>query len=337
MQPTRVAAVSMNSEFAKQREVLDRVREWCEKAAGEKADLVLFPELIVHGHNHPDTWKIAERIPEGSSTQKLVEFAQHYKLHLAVAWPRRKTASSTTPRWSSAPKATSGSSGRFTCRATSPLFYKGGREISVFDLGKCKVGIVICYDNQIPEVGRIVALKGADIILMPHAAREGRWTDTPESEAAARRKVFEFFKMCYPMRGARERLLRGVRGPGGPRRDGRLSAPGPHEPAASSRRRDRFQPGRTDPQTHADRTDPRRDDRVRPRSRAARKGAEPPELHAPHAASGGVRGAGAGSAYVLNAKTRIRAATPAAMMTKMARRRLRATGDAGFTVTTPPS
>ena len=29
------------------------------------------------------------------------------------------------------------------------------------------------------------ALKGADVILMPHAARQGRWDDTPESEAAA--------------------------------------------------------------------------------------------------------------------------------------------------------
>ena len=81
------------------------------------------------------------------------------------------------------------------------MFYKGGREINVFDIGKCKVGIVICYDNQFPEVGRIVALKGADVILMPHAARQGRW-DSPDTEAAARRKVFDYFT-GYRMR-ARE-------------------------------------------------------------------------------------------------------------------------------------
>jgi predicted amidohydrolase len=82
------------------------------------------------------------------------------------------------------------------------FFYKGGREISVFALPKCSVGIVICYDNQFPEVGRIVALKGADVILMPHAARQGRWDESPESEATARRKVFDFFS-GYRMR-ARE-------------------------------------------------------------------------------------------------------------------------------------
>ena len=74
---------------------------------------------------------------------------------------------------------------------------------SVFDIGKCKIGIVICYDNQFPEVPRIVALKGADVILMPHAARQGMWDDTPESEAAARRHVFDYFSSSYRMR-ARE-------------------------------------------------------------------------------------------------------------------------------------
>jgi predicted amidohydrolase len=41
------------------------------------------------------------------------------------------------------------------------------------------------------------------VILMPHAAREGRWDDTPESQTAARRKVFDYFSSSYRMR-ARE-------------------------------------------------------------------------------------------------------------------------------------
>jgi predicted amidohydrolase len=82
------------------------------------------------------------------------------------------------------------------------FFYKGGRELPVFDLGFCKVGIVICYDNQFPEIARVLALRGADVILMPHAARFKTWEDTPESEAAARRRSHRFFKL-YALR-ARE-------------------------------------------------------------------------------------------------------------------------------------
>ncbi|HLQ44446.1 MAG TPA: carbon-nitrogen hydrolase family protein [Planctomycetaceae bacterium] len=67
------------------------------------------------------------------------------------------------------------------------MFYKGGRDMPVFDIGKCRLGSIICYDNQFPEPARILALRGADILLMPHAARMKMWTDTPESAAAARR------------------------------------------------------------------------------------------------------------------------------------------------------
>lgn len=203
MQTIRVAAVSMNSEFAKQREILERIGGWCEKAAGEKAELVLFPELVVHGHCTPNTWELAEPVPEGPSVLKLVEFAQHFKLILAVGMSEKENSIVYNTQVVVGPNGYIGKQRKIHMSRDEVLFYKGGREISVFDLGKCKVGIVICYDNQLPEMDRIVALKGADVILMPHAAREGRWKDTPGSEAAARRHVFEFFRMCYCMR-ARE-------------------------------------------------------------------------------------------------------------------------------------
>jgi N-carbamoylputrescine amidase len=82
------------------------------------------------------------------------------------------------------------------------FYYKGGREIPVFDIGCCKVGIVICYDNQFPEVARVLSLRGAEVILMPHAGRFKLWDDTPESQAAARRYSHNFMKK-YALR-ARE-------------------------------------------------------------------------------------------------------------------------------------
>jgi predicted amidohydrolase len=48
----------------------------------------------------------------------------------------------------------------------------------------------------------VLALRGADVLLMPHAARFQTWDDTPESEAAARRIAHSFLKK-YALR-ARE-------------------------------------------------------------------------------------------------------------------------------------
>jgi predicted amidohydrolase len=44
---------------------------------------------------------------------------------------------------------------------------KGGRELKVFDTGKVKVGLVICYDIEFPLLSRALAEAGAEIIIAP--------------------------------------------------------------------------------------------------------------------------------------------------------------------------
>jgi predicted amidohydrolase len=203
MQSLRVAALSLNSELGKRVENIRRIEQYCEQAAAERADLALFPELMVHGHCTPNTWEIAERVPEGESVEALCGIARRSRLFLCAGLSEKENDIVYNTQVLVGPAGYIGKQRKLHMSRDESFFYKGGREIRVFDLGKCKVGIVICYDNQFPEVARIVALKGADVILMPHAAREGRWDDTPESQAAARRRVFDFFSSGYRMR-ARE-------------------------------------------------------------------------------------------------------------------------------------
>ncbi len=49
----------------------------------------------------------------------------------------------------------------------NPEDYIPGDEYPVFDTPFGKVGIVICYDRQLPEPARIMALKGAQILIVP--------------------------------------------------------------------------------------------------------------------------------------------------------------------------
>jgi predicted amidohydrolase len=193
----------MNSELGQRAATLRRMEQYCEAAAAERAELIVFPELIVHGHCTPNTWELAERVPDGESTQILCDIARRLSISLCVGLSEKENDIVYNTQVLIGPTGYIGKQRKLHMSRDESFFYKGGREIRVFDLGKCKVGIVICYDNQFPEVGRIVALRGADVILMPHAAREGRWDDTPDSEAAARRKVFDFFASSYRMR-ARE-------------------------------------------------------------------------------------------------------------------------------------
>lgn len=203
METIRVAAVSMNSLLGQTQRNLETMAEWCEKAAREKAELVVFPELVVSGHCSPNTWEVAEAIPDGPSVQRLIELARRYNTILSFGMAEKERDIVFNAQVLVGPQGYIGKQRKLHLSRDEVMMYKGGREIVVFDLGKCKVGMVICYDNWFPEIARILALRGADIILMPHAAREKPWEDTPESEAASRRAILDYFTSCYAMR-ARE-------------------------------------------------------------------------------------------------------------------------------------
>jgi len=192
MQKTRVAAISMNGLLGEPGRVLDGIASWCQRAAAEKADLALFPELVVHGHCTPNTWELSEPVPDGPSVQRLAEIARQHRLVLAVGLSEKERDIVYNTHVLVGPGGYLGKQRKLHLSRDEVNYYKGGRDIVVFDAGKCKVGMIICYDNQFPEIARVLALRGAEVLLMPHAARFKPWKDTPESEAAARRHSHNF-------------------------------------------------------------------------------------------------------------------------------------------------
>ncbi len=52
-------------------------------------------------------------------------------------------------------------------RDEKDIFEKGNLGLPVFDFGVYKIGILICFDWIFPEVWRILAMKGADVICHP--------------------------------------------------------------------------------------------------------------------------------------------------------------------------
>ncbi len=52
---------------------------------------------------------------------------------------------------------------------------EGGDELKVFDTDAGRIGILICYDVEFPELGRILAEQGVEILFVPF------WTDTKNS------------------------------------------------------------------------------------------------------------------------------------------------------------
>ena len=202
MRTTCVAAVSMNGFLGEPERVLQAIDAWCERAAAAGAELVLFPELVIHGHCTPNTWELAEPVPEGPSVRRLTDIARRRRLVLCAGLSEKERDIVFNTQVLIGPQGYLGKQRKLHLSRDEAFYYKGGREISVFDIGPCRLGIVICYDNQFPEVARVLALRGAEVLLMPHAARFKPWADTPASEAAARCYSHDFLKK-YALR-ARE-------------------------------------------------------------------------------------------------------------------------------------
>lgn len=202
MRTTRVAAVSMNGFLGDSERVLQAIDSWCGQVAAEGVEFVLFPELVVHGHCTPNTWELAEPVPDGPSVRRLEEIAARHRLVVCAGLSEKERDIVFNTQVLVGPHGYIGKQRKLHLSRDEVFYYKGGRDISVFDVGPFKVGIVICYDNQFPEVARVLALRGAEVLLMPHAGRFKLWDDTPESEAAARRYSHEFLEK-YALR-ARE-------------------------------------------------------------------------------------------------------------------------------------
>jgi len=58
---------------------------------------------------------------------------------------------------------------------------KGGKHLKVFETDVGKIGILVCYDVEFPELARIMADKGVKILFVPY------WTDTKAAYLRVRR------------------------------------------------------------------------------------------------------------------------------------------------------
>ena len=204
MQSFKVASISMNSPFGQLDRVFEQIEMRCREAADQGVQLALFPELLIHGHCNPHTWELAESVPDGPSTRRLIEIAGETGLVLSVGISEKQQDIVYNTQLLVSSDGYIGKQRKIHMSRDETLFYKGGRDITVHDLGFCRVGTIICYDNQFPEVSRILALKGADVLLMPHAARVRMWQDDiPGSMAEARAHSHDYFVSCYGQR-ARE-------------------------------------------------------------------------------------------------------------------------------------
>lgn len=174
MRNIRVASVQFQHAPGDKPANLDKIRAFVEKAAARRVELIAFPEMCVTGYWHvrnlsrEDVDGLAEPVPSGPSTELLLSHSREHGMTIGAGLIERAEDGSLYNSYVVAMP-----DGRIACHrklhAFEGPYMKSGDAYTVFDTPQgCRVGVLICYDNNIIENARMTALMGAEILLAPH-------------------------------------------------------------------------------------------------------------------------------------------------------------------------
>lgn len=191
MQDFRIALVQQDSPVGHKEENLANAITWARKGHAQGARLVALPELGITGHaGHPDMVREAEPVPDGPAAQALVALAKELDIYISAGIAEDDRGMHYNTQFIVGPEGFCGKQRKVHLSGDEYFHFRHGTSVPVFDLPLARVGIIICYDNNHPELARCLGVQGAELILSPHAARFGAWPESAEERerAVARNK-----------------------------------------------------------------------------------------------------------------------------------------------------
>ena len=174
MKNSRVASVQFEHLPGDTEANLAKVRRFAAEAAGQGAELVICPEMCVTGYwflrdlSRPELDALAEPIPDGPTTRVLLDLAREHDISVGAGFLERSAEGELFNSYVVA--MPDGSHVRHRkLHAFVNEHVSSGSEFTVFDLPNGnRAAILICYDNNLFENTRAVALQGAEILIAPH-------------------------------------------------------------------------------------------------------------------------------------------------------------------------
>jgi len=192
MKDFTIALVQHGSPIGAKADNLDATRRWTRKAKKAGAQLVCFPELGLTGHGgHADMVAEWEPVPDGPAVGALCDLAAELNIYISAGIAERQRGVPYNTQFVVGPKGYVGKQRKVHLSGDEAFHFRPGTAMPVIELPFVKLGIIICYDNQFPEMARCMALKGAELLFAPHAARSGKWRRDPKArrELVARGKA----------------------------------------------------------------------------------------------------------------------------------------------------
>lgn len=164
----------------------------CRQAAADGAKILTAPEGILEGYLINEVLQSKERpqidrrffdiseTREGPYVTRIRALAKELRVHLIFGYSERDGDLIYGSAMWVGPDGKILHNHRKTHLAEGyfdPPFYRPGWEIKAFDTEYGRMGIMICYERQVPEVARALATDGARLIVVPSYGSRGEWND----------------------------------------------------------------------------------------------------------------------------------------------------------------
>lgn len=176
MKETVVAGVQIAIEPNNPEKNMQKIIKWLRNAVKENnPDLVVFPETITTGFatglTKEKLWDLVDTVP-GRFTEQISREAQDLKVY--VVFPTYERGKNRGDIYNSS--VLIGPNGdiigvyrKTHVYPTERQWVIPGDKAEVYETSFGKIGMIICYDGDYPELSRALAIKGAEIIVRPSA------------------------------------------------------------------------------------------------------------------------------------------------------------------------
>jgi 5-aminopentanamidase len=150
------------------------IEKLVKKASEEGSDVIAFHECSISGYtfarnlSKEQMLNLAELVPNGESTKKLVDIAAKYNIVILAGLFEKDEHDNLYKPYICVDKNGLIAKHHKIHPFINP-YLTPGLSYTIFEIKGWKCGILICYDNNIIENVRATKLLGADIIFMPHA------------------------------------------------------------------------------------------------------------------------------------------------------------------------
>jgi predicted amidohydrolase len=168
----RIAAAQFEARDGDKQYNLGRIEALARRAVEQGAEIVSFHECCIPGYTFLEDLsrealeELAEPVPDGPSTRRLVELARQLGVPLLAGLVERQDGKLYNTYLAVAPEGLVARYRKLHAFINPHLSW--GDEFVLFDLCGVRCSILICYDNNLVENPRILALEGAEVVFAPH-------------------------------------------------------------------------------------------------------------------------------------------------------------------------